>query len=43
MTTINRPLVGIAVIITNKSKPNCVLVGVRQSSHGAGQLAFPGE
>ncbi len=42
-TTPSRPLVGIAVIVTNPSRPGYVLVGTRKGSHGAGTLALPGQ
>lgn len=43
MSAVNRPLVGVAVIVTHPAHPGCVLVGVRKGAHGADTLALPGK
>ena len=37
-----RPKVGLAVFITCRQRPGCVLLGVRQGSIGTGTYAPPG-
>lgn len=34
--------VGVGCLITHKAHPQCILLGIRKGSHGAGKWAAPG-